>query len=411
VDRRWLATAALSLAPAAVHASAEDVVGYGTRSPAMAGAGAASATEYDAVYLNPAGLVDAEPRAMTYGFVATHFDVSGPERLDTLGRPVGTDPRIEPARGAIIGVTLRIPFEASWKDRVTLGMGFYTPTNVVVRGDILLPEEPQMLLLGSRMQSVAIQIALGARVTDRLSVGAGFRALAELVGAIHVSTDAAGRIYSRSDSELVATYAPTFGARYLLDDRTTLGLAFRGTLEGTFDYDIYTENLPLPLPPMNVEGIAQYDPMTLVLEGARRFGPLLVEGGLAWKSWSDYPGPTVATTTSAAQPPAADISDIVVPRAAAEWEIRSPGASLFVRGGLAYEASPLGPGREIARWYDNDRLQIGSGLGLAIHRADLPPIRLDVHEQVQWLLPRDHADAQSTSGLLWSTGVTAAVSF
>jgi long-chain fatty acid transport protein len=403
--------ALLVLAPAPALASAEDVVGYGTRSPAMAGVGAASATQYDAVYLNPAGLVDAEPRAMTYGFSATHFDVSGPERLDGAGRPVGRDPRIEPARGGIIGVTLRIPFAASWKDRVTLGMGFYVPTNVVVRGDILLPEEPQMLLLGSRMQTVAIQIALGVRLTDRLSLGAGFRALAELIGSIRVSTDATGRIGSRSDSELVATYAPTFGARYRLDGRTTLGLAFRGALEGNFDYDIYTEGLPLPLPVMNVEGIAQYDPMTVVLEGARRFGPLLVEGGLGWKRWSAYPGPTVATTVAASAPPRARSSDVLVPRVAAEWEIRSPGASLLPRVGVAYEDSPLGPGRAVARWYDNDRLVLGTGLGLSIHRSDLPPIRLDVHEQVQWLVPRDHADGQSTSGLLWSTGVTAAVTF
>jgi long-chain fatty acid transport protein len=403
--------AALVALPAVAFASAEDVVGYGARSPALAGAGAATTAGYDAVYLNPAGLVDADARSMTYGFVATHFVVAAPSGMDENGDPRGETRRIEPSRGALIGVTLRIPFAASWRDRVTLGMGFFVPSNVVVRGDILLPEEPQMLLLDSRLQTCAVQLALGVRLTDRLAVGVGFRALAELVGSIRVATDGAGRIYSRSDSELVASYAPTLGARFALDDRSNVALTVRGALEGYFDYDIYTQDLPLELPVMNVEGVAQYDPFEAVLEASRRFGRARVEGGLTYARWSDYPGPTVATTEAAPEPPAVDVSDVVVPRLAGEWELRAPGASLHLRAGLAYARSPLGPGRQKARYYDDDRAILGAGIGLVVHRGDWPPLRLDVYEQGQLLVPREHADGERTSGAIWSTGVALGVSF
>ena len=132
-------TAALAIAAALIEllsgaraalASPEDVLGYGARSSAMGATGAADAEGYEAVHGNPALLALARARRLTLGMVEATFDLrAGPDggrRLD-----------YGPLRGGVIGATLPIPFGGVLTDRVTLGLGFFTPFDVVVRGRIL----------------------------------------------------------------------------------------------------------------------------------------------------------------------------------------------------------------------------------------------------------------------------------
>jgi long-chain fatty acid transport protein len=388
--------------PARVWASAEDLFGYGATAPALAGGGAATVNGYAAVHANPASLNVDRARTLTLGYEFHLFDA----RLD------GHPRLIEPVRGAIVGVTLPIPFRGPLADRVTLGMGFFVPSQVVVRGEMLLPEEPQYLLLDSRGQSVAIQLAVGADVTPWLCLGVGFRALAELVGTVELTTDASGRLGSRVEDQLIATYAPTGGLR-VHHGPWAVGLALRGELSGVIDVDVLAEDTPVPLPNLNIAGVAQYDPAQISLEGALRLRrDLVVAAGATWKHWSAYDGPIQQTTEAGPPPDNPDLRDTIVPHAGATWTVTDarPG-SFTVRGGVALEPTPVPPAEEDRRHYDAARLKIGAGFGVGLGRGPVRPLSIDVFAQEQVLVPRTHEDGVESTGQIFSMGFAMGVAF
>ena len=382
--------------------SAEDIFGYGGVVPALAGGGTATVGGYAAVYSNPASLNLGRSRTLTLGYEFHLFDAN----LD------GDDHDIEPVRGAIVGVTLPLPFRGPLADRITFGMGFFVPSQVVVRGEMLLPEEPQYMLLDSRGQSVAIQLGLGGDVTQWLSIGAGFKALAELIGTVELTTDAGGRLGSRVEDQLVATYAPSAGLR-VHDGPWAVGLVFRGELSGVIDVDVIAEGTPLPLPNLNIAGIAQYDPLQLELEGAWTVRPdLTLSAGATWKHWSAYDGPFQQTTSAGPPPANPSLTDTLVPHVATIWNAREArGAALVVRGGLALEPTPMPPAEDDRRQYDAARLKIGAGVGVGLGCGPNRPVHLDLYAQEQVLVGRTHDDGVRSSGQIFSMGLTAGVAF
>lgn len=398
----WLVVLVVLAVPAPVRASAEDLFGYGALAPALAGGGAATVHGYAAVHANPASLNVDRARALTLGYEFHLFRA----RLD------GHPHLIEPVRGAIVGVTLPIPFRGPLADRVTLGMGFFVPSQVVVRGEMLLPEESQYLLLDSRGQSVAIQLALGADITPWLSAGVGFRALAELVGTVELTTDASGRLGSRVEDQLVATYAPTGGLR-VHHGPWSAGLALRGELSGMIDVDVLAEDTPVPLPNLNIAGVAQYDPAQISLEGAYQLRrDLVIAAGATWKHWSAYDGPFQQTTAAGPPPDNPELGDTVVPHAGATWTVTdAPRGSFTVRGGLALEPTPVPPAEEDRRHYDAARFKLGAGFGVGLGQGPLRPLRIDVYAQDQVLVPRTHDDGVRSTGHVFSMGFATGVAF
>lgn len=383
-------------------ASAEDLFGYGAVAPALAGGGAATVTGYAAVHANPASLNVDRARTLTLGYEFHLFDAE----LD------GHPHLVEPVRGAIVGVTLPIPFRGPLAERITLGMGFFVPSQVVVRAEMLLPEEPQYLLLDSRGQSVAIQLALGADVTPWLSAGVGFRALAELVGTVQLTADASGRLGSRVEDQLIATYAPTAGVR-VHHGSWAAGLVFRGTLSGIIDVDVLSEDTPVPLPNLNIAGVAQYDPLQMSLEGAWTPGrTLTLSAGATWKHWSAYDGPFQQTTAAGPRPDNPKLHDIVIPHVGARWLANDgPRGSLTLRGGVALEPTPMPPAEADRREYDAARAKLGLGLSVGLGRGPARPVRFDLYAQEQVLVPRTHDDDVESSGQIFSMGFAMGVAF
>lgn len=201
-------------------ASPQEVIGFGCRSTAMGRTGVAVGEGVDTVYANPALLSLARERTLELGLTEAlfHLVADGPHMPGRV--------QVSPLRGNSIGALLPLPFGGVLTDRVALGLGFFTPFDVVVRGRILYPEKPQFLL-ADRVQSVAIQAALGADVGYGLRLGAGFAALAALSGSVLVATDASGRIGTVVQDTLVASYDPIVGAAYELADHYRLGARAR----------------------------------------------------------------------------------------------------------------------------------------------------------------------------------------
>jgi long-chain fatty acid transport protein len=416
---------ALTAVSATAQASPEDVFGFGARTMAMGATGAAHAEGYEAVYANPALLSTTRARQLTLGFAGAMFDL----RAETPGG--GGRISYEALRGTFIGAALPIPFGGVLKDRIAIGLGFFTPFGLVVRGRILYPERPQFQL-ADRTQSVAVQAAIGVHVLRGLRVGAGFAALAALTGDVAVGTDASGRIGTVVEDTLVASYGPILGASYDIDENWRVGAAFRGELVGRFRVVITASDLgDVVVPPLHISGIAQYDPLQLAAEVAHVAGPWRFALGVTYKHWSAYPGPAEATVRcpleapgcEALVPPDPDFHDIVVPRLGVEREVAwTASARGRLRAGYFLEPTPSPEQTGDANLFDNTRSALTLGYGLALSDP-LPPVDLDFFGQLHVLHPRTHekdaavaatnpgAPRTETHGLIVAGGLTAGVRF
>jgi long-chain fatty acid transport protein len=418
--------ALLGAAPRSAQASPEDIFGFGARAAALGQTGAADAEGYEAVYGNPALLSRARERQLTLGYAGAAFDLRAGSRLS-----------YDALHGSIIGATLPLPFGGVLKDRIAIGLGFFTPFERVVRGRILYPETPQFLL-ADRSQSVAVQAGIGVDLGYGFRLGGGFAALAALSGSVLVATDATGRIGTVVEDTLVASYGPIVGASWERGNNR-VGATFRGELVGRFNVVITVRDLgDIVVPPLNISGVAQYDPHQLALEYARTQGPYRLAAGATYKRWSAYPGPAEATVRcplqdangqpilercSALVPESPGYSDTLSIRLGAERAFTpTPSLSLFARGGLLFDPSPAPAQTKASNLYDSHRLALTLGYGVEIGRG-VPRVSLDFFQQTHWLLPRKHvkeagvaasnlgAPSVQSSGVILAWGATAGVKF
>lgn len=380
-----LASCALALAASApAAASPLELFGFGGRSPGLAGAGVASSEGYDAVFLNPGGLGLASRKRATVGGMYGDFALS----MD------GADTGTESAGGLVIGGAVPMPLGGAARDRVGIGFGFHIPTVAINRARAPYPGEPVFTLLESRSHVIAMQFAVGVKLDERWSVGAGIMALAVLRGGIDVTTDGSGRFTTQSEQRLQTRFSPVVGARWRWRDDVDLGAVFRAPSRS--DYDIRVTNdladvLPVTLPEIRIAGAAQYDPLTVAVEAAWRARPgLTVTGHLAWARWSAFPYPTLNPTVGTPPQEAPDFHDTAIPRLAVEHTRRALGGTVSARAGYAFLWSPAGEQTGRQSLLDNHRHLVATGLGLA-WPGRLVPLHLDAWVQLHALVPRRHA--------------------
>jgi long-chain fatty acid transport protein len=421
-----LLLSAASCAASTARGSPSDLFGFGTRTQALGGSGAALSEGYEASYGNPALLSRVRLRQITLGWQAARF------RLEAEGDNAPGAVPAESLAGTFIGAVLPVPFGGFLEDRIALGLGAFTPSDVIARARLFYPERAQFPVLADRAQTLSLSLALGADLGHGLRVGGGAVALAELVGTVVVRTDATGRVGTIVDDQLVATYAPLLGAALDFGDGFTAGATFRGALEGEFDVVVRVYDLgTLVVPDLNISGVAQYDPLQLELALARRMGAWTANVGATFKRWSAFGGWRRATVEC---PPAApecaalgvepvDFHDTIVPRAAGSYELRlSENARATLRGGAFYEPSPAPEQTAASNYWDNDRVALTLGYGVAMSEP-LPPLRIDLSYQHHFLIPRTHEKGPGvdpanvgsprveTGGSAQVFGITAEVSF
>ncbi len=361
-----LAASALAR-PAA--ASEPEIAGPGMRSAALAGAGASFSDDYEAVYANPAGLAFARTRRLGVGFVAARFQL----RLDGAPRPV------DDANGLYIGAQLPMPFGGVLADRVVLGLLLYVPLNVVNRAHNPFPDQPSLAVLENRLQTVSVMMAVGVRLHRTLSVGAGALALAALVGEIDLGTDATAHFTTRSNEQLIASYAPLAGVRYEPGRGVRLGLALRGESVARYDLAVKSDLSSVlklfNLPTLRFAGLAQYDPLQLAFEASWQPSEAwLLAAGLTYARWSAFPVPAEWATpppegTPIPLPP--DFHDTVTPRAAVEYRARSGALTTCVRLGYAFVQSPAPTGKDRVQ-LDAHRHVAALGLDFSVDNPHAP---------------------------------------
>ncbi len=382
----------------------------------MGGLGATFVDDYAAVHANPAGLSRARERSFSLGYLGAQF---------ALWTAIGNGPHqplySDRARATTIGLTLPLPFGGVLRNRIAIGLGFYTPTAVVVRGRILRPETPQFLNLPDRAQSVALQLGVGVDAGHGLRLGVGFAALAAIVGSVLIAQDTTGRVGSRVDNQLVASYAMVVGASY---ERGPFRIAatFRDQLIARFGVRIEARDIGLPLPAFNIAGIAQYDPRQVALEAGYVRGPWTFALGTTFKQWSEFPGPLVATTDNSKPPIPAGFHDTWVLRMGAEYTHDWRTSRVSVRAGYFYEPTPAPLAQWTANYLDNDRHAITFGAGLSAV-AFGTRLSMETFAQIHLLADRTNvksalvamdaigAPSITSGGAMFVLGVNAGVSF
>ncbi|GAC1352289.1 MAG: hypothetical protein NVSMB1_13680 [Polyangiales bacterium] len=384
-------------------------------------AGPASAEGYEAVFGSPALLAETHEKSLTLGYAVARLAL----REDTASRTTGPNAGPNAGRNAsrtamlgtdemkslVIGAALPLPFQGALRNRVTLGMGFLEPAQFLVRGKILYPERLQYPIVAPRVQSLAIVLGLGVRLFDRLYVGAGYEALAAVIGEIVISVDSTAHVSSRTDDQVVAAYAPIVSAAYDVGEHFRIGATYRGELIGRFVITIKAQDLGLNLPDFNVAGLAQYDPAQVGAEvrwssnGNR--GPFGADAravrvvvGLLGRRWSKYPGPSeptvLANPSYGTGSPQIGAKDTVSPRLGVEQAFPiGERAGVRVRAGYAYEPTPLPPQTGRENLLDSTRHVVTAGVGVAV---DAPfPFRLDLFTQLHLLESRVHEKSSDTA--------------
>jgi hypothetical protein len=277
---------ALVCLPGTAAASVLDLFGYGARGVSLAGAAATTAEGHAAVYYNPAGLGFERHRTFSLGYQHAVFALE----LD------GTAADVRDAPATLIGMGIPLPLGGFMAERLALGAAFVIPFGSVLLAEVPRPGEASFVLLQSRAQTVSLQLGGGLRLTDALSVGAGFIALAELGGSIQVAPNETGRIGSTVHDELLADYAPTAGVLLRPAAGVAVAVVYRGESKATFDLPLDAdlgETFPLPVPPLAISGVAQYDPRQVAFEvsGTVPGAPVRVAGGRDVETVEPLPEP------------------------------------------------------------------------------------------------------------------------
>ena len=405
----------------AAHGSPPDVFGFGPRSQALAGTGAALARGFEATYANPALLSRCRRPEVAVGWQAALFSVEADPPL----YPAATEQ--EGLSGTVLGLVVPVPFAGVLADRVTLGFGAFAPSGVVVRARLLAPERPQLPLLSDHTQSLSLAMGLGVDLGKGWRIGGGALALAQLVGDVEVGTAADGRTGATVDDQLVASYAPVAGVAVELGEGFVAGAAWRGALSAEFDMQISVLDLGgLSMPELNIAGVAQYDPMQVQVELGRQWERWEVSLGATFKRWSAFDGWEGATVhchpdhpdCAALVPDPIEFHDTVVPRIGAEHTLALTSAARgHLRAGYFFEPSPLRAQTDESNLWDHYRHALTCGYGVELSRPI--ELRLDLAYQLHALVPRTHRKSESvdpanlgypevtTSGTVHAGGLTA----
>ena len=386
---------AAALAATQARASVPDAFGFGARSPALAGTGAATATGFDATWANPAGLTEAGRLRLTIGWVQGGSSLT----LDGAARSV------DATSGAIVGAAVPLPFTGALEDRVALGIGLFFPARLLNHALVPFPDQARLALLDSRTQVVSATGALAVKLLPRLSVGLGLMALATLGGEIALQPDPGGRIVSSVNERLEWSAAPLVGVRYRPLDDLRLALTFRGASRSGFNLRITNTLgpvLPIGVPTLLIAGTAQYDPLQLQAEGALRIADWLsASAGATFKRWSAFPLPTENVTPHTPAQPGTGFHDTVVPRAALEVTRSWGRQRLQGRVGYLFEMTPSPP--DSPALVDADRHVLCAGGGLTLPVGD-GALQIDLFAQWHGL-----AGSARASGRVLVGGLTVGI--
>ena len=156
---------------------------------------------------------------------------------------------------------------------------------------------------------------------------------------------------------------------------------------------IVTQTIPDPGLSLAVATIDSFQPETFAIGTQYKGDGWRIGGSIKQQNWSEledeFAGDTIKDQENVSAANRIRFDDILVPRIGAEYQLSRHFA---VRGGLAYEESPLKTTRNPELNYlDTDKIVAGLGISATYERTRVLayPVRLDIGYQYQQLQDRD----------------------
>ena len=156
---------------------------------------------------------------------------------------------------------------------------------------------------------------------------------------------------------------------------------------------IVTQTIPDPGLSLAVATIDSFQPETFAIGTQYKGDGWRIGGSIEQQNWSEledeFTGDTIKDQESVSAANRIRFDDILVPRIGAEYQLSR---NFAVRGGLAYEESPLKTTRNPELNYlDTDKIVAGLGISATYERTRVLayPVRLDIGYQYQQLQDRD----------------------
>ena len=301
--RQLVLLAVLSLAaiPGVALANAFDVYGFEPRGMGMAGAQTSTADDYTAAYFNPSLLAFQSKASIgaSFNWFNHHLETNVLEGDTRPLNPVDPDD----ALGWTLGFVF--PFGGKVENRLSLGVGIYLPSDVVLSANTINPDSPNWYLHDSGNDRITIAASLGVRITDWLSLGVGLQMLGGITGAIDFQLDAIEFIFdSRAfRADVTTAVAPLAGFTLNFDPiGLRFGFSYRGELEVDYELptvfrvmgDLGDGRKELAVIDFIVSGTVHYSPHIFSLGAQWRvIDPLLLTLEARFALWSRAPDPTV----------------------------------------------------------------------------------------------------------------------
>jgi hypothetical protein len=378
---------------------------------ARGGAVTADATDFTATYYNPAMLVLRQD--INFGFAFDYTRTEARVERTTFEKPLDCT-YCDPRDWSGYDVGLLFPLGGKVKNRLALGLGLHLPSTRLLSTRAPDPNRPFWYMWHNDPDRIIVYLGAGIRLTDRLTLGVGTQALADLVGSgatVRVDLFAREVRFREIDSHLATTFGPTAGMFLEPVDGLRLGASFRSEMR--LFYSIPAD--------ITMEGIGQ---LNLIISGINHYSPHTVSAGVAWdlrpdltlsldgnyQMWSRAPSPYVRievdlsgeTLAAMGLDEALDMDtrdmdavspgfrDTVTVRAGVEFRVTERFAA---RGGAFFRPTPVPRQTQaLSNILDGDTLGLSGGLGLSFDdplEVFAEPVIIDLVIKHIWLFPRD----------------------
>lgn len=407
-----LAAGACLASPMAVRASSAELFGAGPRNFAQVGAATATADDGSAAFYNPAGLgiaAESGKASVSVGVVVGVPVLNVRRELNDAGHLEAQPTQQAPNQG-YGSLQALFPLGGKLQNKAALGMLLIHPQSTLVRVQLLDPKLPQWTRYASSPERFEMALGLGARLTDKIAVGAGAIVLAGLSGDVDFRVDLFARRVDRRnlDFRLNTVVAPVAGFTITPVSQLRLSFNYRGAI----GLDIRQPNTialgDLGTLQLDVAGTVHYSPHQLAVGAS--FQPsdaLRISLDAKLDLWSLSPYPAAAVNVSlvgqvpealgldkvlsfGTKDPATGFANTLTSAAAIEYTFRDRVTRL--RGGYAFRPTYVPDQvKSISNFLDSSAHVIGLGATFQFHdpvELFTAPIKVDLGAQAQVLQAR-----------------------